>query len=413
MPSLTLKFAWQHRNDNAERLLLGAPVEGVDMRLAAQQIEGWQTSCVKWPSLAANEDVLYPPRLNREQSSSQLAARHKVNLLLSFFKDVEKPLEIADLTGGMGVDSLAFAGAMAEHDPFPLVTSAHVDYVERDGNLCSIMEHNAAILTGGNVDVHNCDSMEWLRSSERHYNLIFVDPARRNTQGRKVSAFEDCEPNILEYLPLITSRCDMLMIKASPMMDIDRGATQLGMVSDLFVVAVGGECKELLFLCKSGKEVNNNDYVIHCHDIHPRCGLLHEEFTRSQENEALPDYCLSVGRYLYEPDSSLMKGGPFKLLSQRYGLKKLSPNTHLYTSDKLLDWQGRRFEIVSEVSLNTKSIAAAIPGKKAHVVVRNYPMAAAALQRQLGLVEGGDHFVIATTLGKRRTGFVCLPVSQT
>ena len=390
-----VSFAKEHINDDPLELLLHKQrYPDVDIEFAVQQMEGLRTASEKWPSLLQYDDFLYPPRLNREQASSDETAFHKADIIQSLYSERRHQLSIADLTGGMGIDSIAFAK----------IPDAEVDYVECNAELCQLMEHNCSVLGLSNITAHCGDSIEWLRNCKKKYNIIFIDPARRDTHGKKVAAFEDCTPNILEHKELLTEHCDFLMVKASPMMDIDKGIAQLSNVSDVYVVAVKGECKELLFLCGEQRE----EPLIHCQNIIPDvCIYSNAPFTRSQEAQAKAIFCTSVGRYIYEPDASLMKGGPYKLLSDSWGLQKLARNTHLYTSDDFHEWRGRTFCVLNEVSLNKKAIAAFIPDGKAHVIVRNYPARAEELQRQLGLKEGGDLFVIATTVGTRKTGFIC------
>ena len=390
-----IAFVQEHKDEDPLRLLLQQKrYPGVDLAMVAQQIEGRRQASAKWPTLAGCEGFLYPPRLNREQSSSEETAFHKADIIQSLYSERRHQLSIADLTGGMGIDSIAFAK----------IPDTEVDYVECNAELCQLMEHNRSVLGLSNIKAHCGDSIEWLRNCKKKYNIIFIDPARRDTHGKKVAAFEDCTPNILEHKEPLTEHCDFLMVKASPMMDIDKGIAQLSNVSDVYVVAVKGECKELLFLCGEQRE----EPLIHCQNIIPDvCLYSNAPFTRSQEAQAEAIYCTSVGRYIYEPDASLMKGGPYKLLSDEWGMQKLSRNTHLYTSNNYHGWMGRTFCVLNEVSLNKKAIAAFIPDGKAHVIVRNYPARAEELQRQLGLKEGGDLFVIATTVGTRKTGFIC------
>ena len=390
-----IAFVQEHKDEDPLRLLLQQKrYPGVDLAMVAQQIEGRRQASAKWPTLAGCEGFLYPPRLNREQSSSEETAFHKADIIQSLYSERRHQLSIADLTGGMGIDSIAFAK----------IPDTEVDYVECNAELCQLMEHNRSVLGLSNITAHCGDSTEWLRYCKKKYNIIFIDPARRDTHGKKVAAFEDCTPNILEHKEPLTEHCDFLMVKASPMMDIDKGIAQLSNVSDVYVVAVKGECKELLFLCGEQRE----EPLIHCQNIIPDvCIYSNAPFTRSQEAQAEAIYCTSVGRYIYEPDASLMKGGPYKLLSDEWGMQKLSRNTHLYTSNNYHGWMGRTFCVLNEVSLNKKAIAAFIPDGKAHVIVRNYPARAEELQRQLGLKEGGDLFVIATTVGTRKTGFIC------
>ena len=380
-----IEFAREHEGDDTARLLLSAArYPSIDMPAAVQQIEGRRTAREKWPGLLECEGFLYPPRLNREQASSEATALHKASLI--------SPLTVADLTGGMGVDTLAFA-RVAEH----------VDYVERDPQLCALMEHNLKALGVDNVTVHCADSMEWLNNQHSSFNIIFVDPARRDKQGRKVAAFEDCTPDIVMHRELLLSKGEELMVKASPMIDLTLGASQLTGVSDVYVIAVSGECKEVLFRCGRA----DGEPRIHCHHLH------HGEtdnyvFTREDESRAQATYATEVGKYLYEPNAALMKAGPFKLLSQWEGVDKLSQNTHLYTSNRYIPhFPGRVFSVIVETSPTRKEMQKWIPDGKAHVMTRNYPMAAAELQKQLGLKEGGDLFVVATTVGATRRVYVC------
>ncbi len=369
-----LDFVKEHEDDDVARLLLSAArYTDIDVPAAVQQIEGRRTAKEKWPSLLQCEDFLYPPRLNREQASSEETARYKAQFV--------RGAHCADLTGGMGIDTIAFA-AVAEH----------VDYVGRDPHLCRLMEENCRALGPSNVAVHCADSIAWL---ETDFDLIFIDPARRDSHGRKVSVFEDCTPDILKHLPMLQSHCRRMMVKASPMIDIDMACGQLGTVEEVHVVAAGGECKEVLFLCGE----RQGETMIVCGD---------RSFTRSGEAAAEVSLCAAVGRYLYEPDAALMKAGPYRSICQWYGVAMLGRNTHLYTSDCLVDgFAGRRFEVLQELRLSRKTVASVLPDGKAHVVTRNYPVAAADLQRQLGLKEGGELFVVATTVGTRPSGYLC------
>lgn len=390
-----IEFVQQHKDEDPLKLLLQQKkYPDVDMGAVAQQIEGQRQASAKWPALVGCQCFLYPPRLNREQSSSEETAFHKADIIQSLYGERRHRLRIADLTGGMGIDSIAFAK----------MPDTEVDYVECNTELCRLMEHNCSVLGLDNIAVHCGDGIEWLRNGKKKYDIIYIDPARRDTHGKKVAAFEDCTPNILEHKVLLTEYSDFLMVKASPMMDIDKGIAQLGNVSDVCVVAVRNECKELVFICGG----SNEETRIHCTDIIPGDGVYNNDpFTRSQEAQAECIYCKSVGRYIYEPDASLMKGGPYKLLSDEWGLQKLARNTHLYTSDNYHDWMGRTFCVLKEVALNKKAIATFIPDGKAHVIVRNYPARAEDLQRQLGLKEGGDLYIIATTIGTQKTGLLC------
>ena len=216
--------------------------------------------------------------------------------------------------------------------------------------------------------------------------------------------FESCEPNIFESLPLILRCCRTLMVKASPMIDIDHGCNQLKQVRDVNVYALNGECKEVVFVCAPSKEETR----VNCVDIHSSGNDDEFCFTRSMERESNLHLAGKMGRYIYEPNAAIMKAGPYALLTEDYEIEALAPNTHLYTSDEVVaDFPGRSFEVLSEIKLSRSGVASMLPDGKAHVITRNYPVGAAELQRQLGLKEGGEQYIVATTVGNRPCGFLC------
>ncbi len=390
-----IDFIKTHEDEDTARLLLSsARYPAIDMPLVVQQIEGRRTAREKWPSLLAYDDFLYPPRLNREQASSEATARYKADLTVG--SNIA-----ADLTGGMGIDSMILARSIEE-----------IHYIEQNGQLCDIMRHNCIALGKGNVDVHQDDSLKWLKNEKRFFDLLYIDPSRRDAAGQRTVAFENCQPDILENLPLLMSRCtNTLMIKASPMIDINIATKQLKIVNEVHIVAVRGECKEVLFLCRGGLHRSDTEAckepVINCVNIKNN-DISYFQFTQSEEQGSEGRYCTTLGKYLYEPDATLMKGGPFKLLCQRYNLSQLARNTHLFTGNELLPhFPGRKFSVIAEVGLTRKEVRTWIPDGRVHVVTRNYPVASAELQHRLGLKEGGSLFIIATTVGSRKTGFIC------
>ena len=397
-----INFVLTHENEDTARLLLSAArYPDIDMPQAVQQIEGRRTAREKWPSLLRCEDFRYPPQLNREQASSEAVAARRVEACLEDLSldghNVANPatLHVADLTGGMGVDTIAFARVCRE-----------VEYIERDVLLCSLAESNFKSIGLDNVHVHQADCIEWLREQTARqvvFDIIFIDPARRDTHGRKMVGFDSCLPNILEHMELLRQCSRFLVVKASPMIDIDLGCRQLKYVTDVFVLAYRGECKEVAFMCgKANEWPLIHSIVVDGDDLQYFC------FTRKEEREAYLDLADEVGEFLYEPNVAVMKAAPYAMLTQEYDVRALAPNTHLYTSDEFEeDFPGRVFHVLKELKLSKKSISEAIPDSKAHVITRNYPVSAADLQRQLGLTEGGDIFVVATTVGNRKCGFLC------
>ena len=389
--STTLEFLSSHRDaDSLQLLLQKGRYPDVDMNMVAQQIEGRRQAIHKWPSFLACDEYLFPPKLNREQSSSEATARYKGSLI--------SDKTVADLTGGMGVDCYFVARQARE-----------VHYIELNPDLVELAQHNFSVLGKNNIQCHCGDSIQWL-SNHPSVDVIIVDPARRNEHGKKVSAFEDCIPNILEHRELLRSHSRTLIVKASPMIDINHGINQLGEVEEVHVVAVGGECKEVLFVCRQGV----GEPQIHCVNIMSEGSGQVWKFTRTQEQEANPRFAQSLGKYLYEPDASLMKGGAYRIICQWFPVEKLSRNSHLYTSDSLYDnFPGRIFQIERTLSLSPKTIKKELPEGRCHIVCRNYPLSAPELQKNLRLKEGGEQFIIATSWGEKPIGLVCRQVRNT
>ncbi|MBO4752515.1 MAG: SAM-dependent methyltransferase [Bacteroidales bacterium] len=389
-----IEYAWRHRGEDPVKMLLkGDLPDGIDRQKVADQLEGMAMAPTKWPWLAENKNVAYPRRLNREQSSSETAAHYKASL-------VGEGESLADLTGGMGVDSMMFA-----------YRAGQVDYVEQDADLCDIVEHNARVLGLSNISCHCGDCVAWLKDSGRHFDWIYIDPARRDGQGRKLVRLGDCQPDVLELMPLLKERCERLLIKASPMIDIHDSVGRLETVKEVHIVAVGHECKEVLFWVDSGQRpaVGGQGVSVRCVDVW-NGGEWRNEFVLGEE--VSPRFAGTLQRYLYEPNAALMKGGPWGEICEWYGVEKLDRNTHLYTSEHLVEeFPGRVFEVEQELKLNRKTVKAAV--ERANVVVRNYPVDAATLRKQLGVADGGEKYIIATTFGGEKKGLLCRRVLAT
>lgn len=393
-------------NDPLQLLLQAGRYPDVDMRWVAQQIEGRKQAKEKWPSFFENERFEYPPKLNREQSSSEAAARYKAGL-------IPEGCHLVDMTGGMGVDSYFFAQR-----------AARVDYWERDAELAALVERNMQRLGAENVAVHAGDSVAGfqpaLLAQDRSLCSLYLDPARRDGQGRKVQAFEACEPNVLELLPRLREQANCILIKASPMIDIQLACKQLGgSPLQVHIVAVKGECKEVLFLLRELPRVIENyrelSTEIHAVDLWPD-HTFHHRFTPIEEAAAEAPLAGGLGRYLCEPHAALMKAGCFNLLAHWYPVQKLARNSHLYASPTPIEeWPGRQFEVLQELPLNAKEVARAIPSKRCHVLSRNHPIGAEELRRKLKVSEGGQLHIVATTLGDKPLGLLCrrIEVSHT
>lgn len=376
----TLAFIRDHAGDDVRQLALqAARYPQVDMRVAATQIEGRRLASSKLPSWAAVEGVVFPVRLSMEQCSSELTARYKASLVGGE--------TLADLTGGFGIDCSYMSDGFNE-----------TTYIERNEELCRIATHNFALLEK-NITVVNGNSEEMLASLAPQ-DWIFVDPARRSASGGKVVALSDCEPDVCQLEDLLLQKAQRVMVKCSPMLDISQALRELHSVSEVHVVSVGNECKELLFIL--GGDTAGEPLIRTINFKGDTAQVL--AYTASEEVDSVCVYTSTVSRYLYEPNSSLMKAGCFRLPATRWGLQKLHRNTHLYTSGVLIkEFPGRVFKVknIDGFGKNElKRLSSEL--KKANIAVRNFPERPEALRKRLKLGDGGDVYLFATTLDDER-----------
>lgn len=286
---------------------------------------------------------------------------------------------MVDLTGGLGVD-FSYLSRLFDH----------AIYMERQSELCSAMCHNAPLLGLNNVEVREGNSLQELEHLDK-VDFIFIDPARRACDGRKTVLIEDCEPDVVALLPLLQKKSKHIMLKLSPMLDISRAVGTLGCVSETHIVGSAGECKELLLLLSDEKQ----PLRVFCIDGEHRFSYLHEE-----ESQAKVSFSPTPLSYLYEPSAVMMKSGAFRLMAQRFSLMKLHPNTHLYTSDEMVEnFPGRSFRVLRVGGFGKRAYRDFRQEvEKANLTVRNFPASVAELRKRLKLKEGGEEYWFATTL---------------
>ena len=366
----------QHLHDDVQQLALQRnrfpQLSDTDFRFLIQQVEGRQRTKDKLPSFAQIEDWWYPVRLSCEQCSSEATARYKAALIAPLQPDV-----LIDLTAGYGVDTFF----MAEH-----AQEAH--YVERNPELCHIAQHNFS-LARPHIRVHNTTAEEFLASSPHllsPHRLIYLDPARRSQSGGKVFRIEDCEPNVTEILPTLRELTSHIMIKFSPMLDITAAMRALGNDWDTHIVAVNNEVKEVLILTGKG-----SIYAVNICATHTDSFVFNDE----EEKKAQVSFASDIEQYIYEPNAAIIKAGAYRLIGERYGIKKLDTNTHLYTSDKLLpDFPGRKWQVqevlTKHSALNTKF--------KYSILTRNYPLSPDQVRKKLKLQDGDDLYIVGARL---------------
>lgn len=382
----TQQFIREHQSDDIRALALQAKkYPNVDMPTAITQIAGRQTAAEKIPSWKEIEDIWYPKHLSLEQCSSEITARYKASLL--------QGESLTDLTAGFGIDCSFLAAGFQS-----------VTYVERQEELCEIAVHNFPILNLNHITVKNEDGVDHLKAMSP-VDCIFLDPARRNEHGGKTVAISDCEPDVAELEELLLSKANQVMVKLSPMLDLSLALKELRHTQEVHILSVNNECKELLLLLGQEPPAEQNpleEVPIHCVNLFTK-GVQEKQhfvFTREQEQRSECMYTDTLGSYLYEPNTSLLKAGAFRSIAAAYPIKKLHPNSHLYTSDVLItDFPGRAFRIINQCSFNKKEIKESLSDlKKANITVRNFPATVAELRKRINLAEGGDTYLFASTL---------------
>ena len=382
----TRDFIRQHENDDVRRLALqGTKDPEVDLMVALQQIAGRQTARRKLPSWAAVDGLFYPPHLNMEQCSSEQTARYKASLLKGGQRYV-------DLTGGFGVDFYWMSQGFQ-----------HRFYVERDEALCAIAEHNFRLL-GLSCSV-NCRTTATYLSEMEHADVVFLDPARRDEKGARTFGIEDCTPNVLELLPLLRMKADTIVLKLSPMLDWRKAVSDLQCISEVHIVSVDNECKELLLILKNEPREHlrlvcvNNDSVFEIVRPLRTASPLPTDYESAPHGLKMPPSDADAHLYLYEPNASIMKAGCFEALEERFPVSQVSPNSHLFLSaDEIRHFPGRTFQILATSSMNKKELKPALATiSQANIAVRNFPLTAQQLRQKLKLRDGGDVYIFATT----------------
>lgn len=377
----TKQFIADHLHDDVSELALKYRNAEVDLALALRQIEARQLLRKKVPSWSENDELLFPARLSIEQCSSEATAQYKASLMHG--------ISFADLTGGLGVDCY-----------FISQNFEHADYVEANPELCKLAQYNFVVFGAS----ERRDLTIYNESAEDHLHHcgpldgLFIDPARRDVYGRKTVSIADCTPNVVELQELMLQKARHVMIKLSPMLDISQALKELHHVKEIHVVAVENECKELLFILEPDFD---GEPVFTCVNLQTEQPSV--SFSLNDEQSSALSLAKEPARYLYEPNAAVMKGGCYRLLTQRYEVQKLHRNSHLYTSEKWIEnFPGRIFEIDDWALYGKKSNALLDGVDKASIAVRNFPMTVAELRKKLKIADGDQIYLFATTLSDDR-----------
>lgn len=367
-------FITRHESDSTDHLLLHAQrYPGIDVPYAVDQILARRHIREKLPSWYENRELIFPSRISTEQCSSEITASYKQLLIQGEC--------VCDLTGGLGIDSWYFAQKAGK-----------VIYVERFPEYCQTAEHNFKTLNTPNIQVIHADCRNILNSLKA--DTFYIDPARRSGSNKRLFALGDCEPNILDIKATLLQNAQRLIIKMSPMADITETLRLLPETTEIHILAIKNECKEIIFVLEN----NAQKVRIHTLSFHSN-GCQKFSFYPQEEKDALLLLADTPGIYLYEPNAALLKSGAFKSVAVRYNLLKLHQHSHLYTSGEYCEnFPGRKFRIQKSLPFTgklLKQLHKDIP--QANISVRNFPMTVEQIRKTSGISEGGEIYLFATT----------------
>ena len=403
----TLDFVCKHANDDVRKLALSAKrAEGLDLSFALDQIAGRQKAKTKLPSWFTTADramgdnvdesslLVFPPHISMEQCSSEQTAKYKKSVLdrvlaSIFDRDWSKNTHFIDITGGFGVDFSYLAQGFAE-----------ATYVERQEHLCEIARHNFPLLglPKANVVCKELDSPLQLPSlrAALQETIVFIDPARRDTNGNRTYAIGDCTPNILDFIGELLNRTAVVMVKLSPMLDwhqtvedINRSSGSGNAVREVHIVSTQNECKELLLVLSERYESELEVYCVNDDDV----------FVFTPSETRFKTLEVKSSKKLFVPNASVMKAGCFPEIETRFGIRQIGKNSHLFIGgEDIVGFPGRVFNILCVTTMNKKELKSALAGiDKANISVRNFPLSPEQLRKRLKIKDGGDIYLFATT----------------
>ena len=367
------EFITQNTGVSISKLALQKnPFPEIDWIAVLNQIEARTKAKDKLPTWFSTENIIYPSKVSVEQTSSEKTADYKASLISG--------KSLIDLTGGFGVDDYYFS------KKFNVV--AHCEINE---DLSNIVKHNFEQLKISNCDFYAADSATILDKSEVNWDWIYIDPSRRNDAKGKVFMLKDCLPNVPESLDFYFEKSNSILIKTAPLLDISAGLSELKFVKNIHIIALENEVKELLF------EIHNQykgSITLKTANI-LKDKIETFDFVLDDEMDFMP-YELPK-KYIYEPNSAIMKSGGFDEVSSIFKIGKLHKHSHLYTSNELIDFPGRAFEIEKVIPYNKNDMKTELVNEQANITTRNFPETVENIRKKWKIKNGGNKYCFFTT----------------
>lgn len=345
-------------------LLKKSPFPDVSMQEIVQQIKGKQVAQKKFPFLL-KEGIIFPPQLNLEQSSSDKTALYKSKIL--------EGKKFIDLTSGFGIDAYYLSQNFED-----------ITLVEQNPELLQIVQHNWSVL-GKKATFINIKLEDFLVENKESFDVIYLDPARRDNNKNRVFLLEDLSPNIFEIQDKLLSISKQVVIKLSPLIDLKYLVSVLKNVVQIDIIAVKNDVKEIVVFLS-----NENSDKIKCHCINLESGESDFQFCFGDEENAHAEFS-EPERFIYIPNNTILKAGIFNLISDKFKLKKLHLNTHIYTSEiRINNFPGRIFEMETIESKQIKK------KQQFNIISKNYPLKPEEIKKKHSLKDGGNDYLIFT-----------------
>ncbi|MEC4005144.1 class I SAM-dependent methyltransferase [Flavobacterium sp. SUN052] len=372
-------------SDSSKLAFQKNPFPEVDFKIILNQIEARTKSKDKLPTWFATNNIIYPSKISVEQTSSEITANYKSEIISGE--------NLIDLTGGFGVDDYYFSKKVN-----------NVIHCEINSELSQIVNHNNLQLNRINIECIAGDSSEILEKLDRKFDWIYIDPSRRNESKGKVFMLKDCLPNVSDLQNFYFNFSNNILIKTAPILDISAGLSELKNVKKIHIVAVENEVKELIWeiekdfedelLLKTVNFTKKNNHVW-------EFKLVNNEFC----NYSLPK------KYIYEPNSAVMKSGGFYAIANNYSLNKLHQFSHLYTAETLIDFPGRIFQVEKIINYSKKDMNANFTNKKSNITTRNFPETVENIRKKWKIKEGGNDYCFFTTdINNNKIVLICTKI---
>jgi len=360
----------KHRSPSEVALLLSKKLE-LNREFIIAQINGIQKAKNKLTEFYNNKEITYPTPLSMEQCSSEQTAIYKSKLVSG--------KNLADLTGGFGIDSYYFSKLFKQ-----------ITYLEPNTELFKIVSSNFKTLNANNIKSINTTTEEFLENNTQKFDVAYIDPSRRD-ESKRVYLLNECTPNIVELSDAIFKIANQILVKTAPLLDIKQSIKELKCVHKVFVIALNNDCKEVLYLLDNTKTQEPKIFTVNITKETQKF-----DFSFETESNALVNYS-APQNYIYEPNAAILKAGAFNSIAQQFSLNKIAPNSHLYTSEKPIEnFPGRAFKVEQVLNYNPKEFKKT-KIKQANIACRNFKVKPDVIKKKLNLKDGGDTYLFATS----------------